>query len=217
MLIRSEVLAVASKYLADVEANGPAQSGEGTALRLLKQLVDSEPRPDPSVVPTVINMAKAHVYDIESRFRGLGSNFADSAVECGRLAIADAEIFLAETPESIGQWVDSTFPGGQDRLDRHALRCLRECVEWCVDAGATADDIRMVSEDEINKMLLKRMHYEKLDSSDKVPWEMADVVIVACGAARKMSINLWEYVVDKMKINRSRSWEDHGDGTGQHK
>jgi hypothetical protein len=212
MLSRSEILAVASKFLIDMEGIDPDLEETDTAIHLLKQLVDSEPRPDPSALPTVINLAKAHVYDLESRFRGLDNDFAASAVECGRLAIADAEIFLAETPESIGQWVDSTFPGGNDRLDRHALRCLRECVEWCIDAGASKPDIFGVVSDECYKADVAKTWGRK----DKVPWEMADVVIVACGAARKMGVNLWEYVVNKMKTNRSRTWEDHGDGTGQH-
>jgi hypothetical protein len=161
----------------------------------------------------IISLAKSRIDDLESRFRGLDNDVVASEIECGRLATADAEIFLAETPESIGQWVDSTFPGGNDRLDRHALRCLRECVEWCIDAGASDDDIRTYVNDEISKANIYGIRGRK----DKIPFEMADVVIVACGAARKMGVNLWDYVVQKMKINRSRSWEDHGDGTGQHK
>jgi hypothetical protein len=162
----------------------------------------------------VIRLARSHIDNLESRFRGTDSDLFASEIECGRLAIADAEIFLAETPESVGRWVEATFPGGNDRLDRHALRCLRECVEWCVDAGAPAHFIHAV----VNEELAKTDHpHDPVFRRERVPWEMADVVIVACGAAHKMGVNLWHYVVEKMKINRSRTWEDHGDGTGQHK
>ena len=47
--------------------------------------------------------------------------------------------------------------------------------------------------------------------------ELADVVIVAMNLAHQAGINLETEVIEKMRINRSRTWNLDGNGSAHHR
>ncbi len=113
-----------------------------------------------------------------------------------------------ENQASIGEWIDSTFPGGKAHTPRKAVRALEEMVELCIAAGA--------SEDEITSAVRKSMIESKGKDSDKVGEEAADVLIVLYGLAHLDGFDIHDKVDSKMTKNRGRKWKPNGDGTGYH-
>lgn len=114
-----------------------------------------------------------------------------------------------ETQETVGRWVEETFPGGDPESPRKALRALEECVEMCVAAGAAAIEVR----EAVSKALAENPHGRR---PEKVAQEAADVLIVLYGLAHLRGFDLSDAIDQKMKTNRQRRWRALGDGTGYH-
>jgi NTP pyrophosphatase (non-canonical NTP hydrolase) len=119
---------------------------------------------------------------------------------------------VSETQETIGRWARATFPGGDDQSPRHCLRLLEEVVELCRAAGASKRKIL----DTITLALRDDLVFRKLDPPEKIAEEMADVAIVLAVIAHRRGVDLQAEVDEKMRVNRSRTWKSHGDGTGYH-
>jgi NTP pyrophosphatase (non-canonical NTP hydrolase) len=118
---------------------------------------------------------------------------------------------VSETQETIGRWARATFPGGDDQSPRHCLRLLEEVVELCRAAGASRRKVL----DTIT-LTLAGGSFRKLDPPDEIAEEMADCAIVLAVIAHRRGVDLQAEVDEKMRINRSRTWRSHGDGTGYH-
>lgn len=115
---------------------------------------------------------------------------------------------MSETQQSIGQWAEETFPGGDVLAPTHALRLLEEVVELCAAVGASQTDI----------LASAAKAAKKTDGPkpDKVAEEMADCMVVLCVCAHKRGVDLQAETDAKMEKNRKRLWKSNGDGTGQH-
>jgi hypothetical protein len=119
-----------------------------------------------------------------------------------------------ETQGTVGAWIDETFPG----TDPESIRLLAECVELCLASGATQGQI----EEAVHNALLRADRggagdvRESHPRPEKIPAEAAKVLIVLYGVASMRDFDLHFEVDKEMKINRSRSWPPHGDGTGYH-
>ena len=118
---------------------------------------------------------------------------------------------MNENQQSVGSWIDQTFPGTDPESPRKAMRALEEMIELCLAAGAHVDDVRSLVEAQLQKATWK-MHTEW----HKVPAEAADVLIVLYGVAYMRGFDLHAEVDRKMVINRARRWKANGDGTGYH-
>jgi NTP pyrophosphatase (non-canonical NTP hydrolase) len=95
---------------------------------------------------------------------------------------------MPETQHTIEAWRFATF-GPANRL-RLATRANEEMAELLV-AIATKDDTKAAE-------------------------ECADVLIVLCGVASALGIDLSAEVDRKMAVNREREWMVREDGTGYH-
>lgn len=124
---------------------------------------------------------------------------------------------MPETTQSIGQWIEETFPGADPESPRKAIRALEEMVELCLASGATAWDIQeaviRALKSEFDGALAP--HYTK-PNPGKIPAEAADVAIVLHGLAHMRGFDLQAEIDKKMAVNRSRKWRALGDGTGYH-
>ena len=125
---------------------------------------------------------------------------------------------MKETQETVGKWIDETFPGTDPNSPRKALRALEEMVELCLASGASAEDIEhIVGEASIKARKESGQKYqERKLEPDKIRLETADVLIVLYGVAHMRGFDLHLAVDDKMAINRHRQWKPNGDGTGYH-
>jgi NTP pyrophosphatase (non-canonical NTP hydrolase) len=117
-----------------------------------------------------------------------------------------------ETQETIGSWIDNTFPGADPESPRKTLRALEEMVELCFAAGASPTDIRTA----VQRAISDRADDEVITQLDKIPAEVADVTIVLYGYAQLRGFDLQAEIDKKMAINRKRKWKANGDGTGYH-
>ena len=137
-------------------------------------------------------------------------------------AVADLQAppeLIHETQQSIGKWIDETFPGADPATPRKALRVLEELVELCLVSGASAQDVDKA----VGKALAKEgavlgtpAWIARGRRPDKIPAEAADVEIVLRGLAQLHGFDLQAEVDKKMAINRARRWKANGDGTGYH-
>lgn len=116
---------------------------------------------------------------------------------------------MKETQETVGRWIDETFPGTDPESPRKAIRALEEMVELCLASGATQEMIHVAVHKAIGSEPAGK-------HPDKIPVESADVLIVLYGVARMRGFDLHAAVDAKMQINRSRRWKANGDGTGYH-
>jgi NTP pyrophosphatase (non-canonical NTP hydrolase) len=122
-----------------------------------------------------------------------------------------------ETQETVGRWMDETFPGIDPESPRKSIRALEEMVELCLASGA--DAMQMM---EAVKRGYNAAHdnpkspYVRLHQPDKIAAEAADVLIVLYGVAHMRGFDLHAEVDRKMAINRARRWKANGDGTGYH-
>ncbi len=94
-----------------------------------------------------------------------------------------------ETQKSIAQWAETTFGTASDHtslIDRTLIEI--EELRSAVKSGS------------------------KTDTSN----ELADVLIILYRLAELNNIDLTHAINHKMAINRSRRWEQAGDGTGKH-
>lgn len=123
---------------------------------------------------------------------------------------------MRETQETVGIWIDTTFPGLDPESPRKAIRALEEMVELCLVSGATPHKI----EEAVRRALLSAGDEQDDDQGwfrpDKIPAEAADVLIVLYGVAHMRGFDLHAEVDRKMEINRARRWAARGDGTGYH-
>lgn len=132
---------------------------------------------------------------------------------------------MRETQQTVGEWIDTTFPGTDPESPRKAIRALEEMVELCFASGATANEITLA----VGKALFEGRGPEftwdtgeedfrdvSQPEPDKIPVEAADVLIVLYGVARMRGFDLHAEVEKKMAVNRSRRWKANGDGTGYH-
>lgn len=116
-----------------------------------------------------------------------------------------------ETQQSVGEWINTTFPGTDPESPRKAIRALEEMIELCLASGASHLQIR----DAVDKLIPATGNAFKKEP-DKIPVEAADVLIVLYGVAHMRGFDLHAEVDKKMLINRSRKWAARGDGTGYH-
>ncbi len=131
----------------------------------------------------------------------------------------------AETPATIGKWIEETFPGGDPTSPRKSIRLLEEVFELCLACGATYAELI----NSVDEFCLK--DWRKRDPNatsgsllaspaeprpDEVPAEAADTYVVLCGVAALRGFDLEAAVDRKMVINRGRTWRACGDGTGYH-
>jgi len=126
---------------------------------------------------------------------------------------------MSETPSTIYQWMNETFPGTDPESPRKSIRALEEMVELCLAAGATPNQIHAAVQQELHK----RSHGPGTEwrdqgygQPDAIPAEAADVFIVLCGVAGMRGFDLQAEVDKKMTTNRARRWKANGDGTGYH-
>jgi hypothetical protein len=134
----------------------------------------------------------------------------------------DQEITF-EDPQSIGRWIEETFPGGDPMSPRKCLRMIEEAVELCVVAGASFMDIWDAVDAECKKIAAKPPRDDSTIKNalrhrepDKIGPEAADVYIVLCGVAALYGFDLDREATAKMRVNRARKWKARGDGTGYH-
>lgn len=118
-----------------------------------------------------------------------------------------------ETQESVGSWIDTTFPGTDPESPRKSIRALEEMVELCLASGADSTAIyaavgRALDDHARDGAPKKR--------PEKIQVEAADVLIVLYGVAHMRGFDLADEVDRKMAINRAREWKANGDGTGYH-
>ncbi len=125
---------------------------------------------------------------------------------------------MSETQQSVGEWIDATFPGTDPESPRKSLRALEEMVELCLASGATAEDIEhTVGLASIAARQEVRQKYRmSLKEPEMIPVETADVLIVLYGIAHMRGFDLHAEVDRKMAVNRARKWSARGDGTGYH-
>lgn len=130
-----------------------------------------------------------------------------------------------ETQQTIGEWIDATFPGTDPDSPRKAIRALEEMVELCFASGATANEITQA----VARSLLEARgpdfeypaefdDFREVRTPEPVaiPVEAADVLIVLYGVAHMRGFDLHAEVEKKMAVNRARKWQARGDGTGYH-
>lgn len=117
-----------------------------------------------------------------------------------------------ETPETIGQWIEETFPGGDPASPRKSLRLMEEVAELCKACGANYDEVEAAVESVFKVMSAT----ERRPEPENVPAEAADAYIVLCGLAKLKGFSLDDATDAKMQINRGRRWKANGDGTGYH-
>jgi hypothetical protein len=118
----------------------------------------------------------------------------------------------AETQDTVGKWIDETFPGTDPESPRKSLRALEEMVELCLASGATVNQITGT----VTQCLRDVNTFGSVKQPDKIPVEAADVLIVLYGVAHMRGFDLHQQVNHKMEINRARKWTPRGDGTGYH-
>lgn len=130
-----------------------------------------------------------------------------------------------ETPETVFKWINETFPGTDPESPRKSLRALEECVELCLASGASYQDIQDAVRKEVDEHIAKTIgglgdrsnwFARRELQSDKIPVEVADVIIVLYGVAGMRGFDPLAEVDKKMEINRARTWKAMGDGTGYH-
>lgn len=97
---------------------------------------------------------------------------------------------MLENQISVSQWAEETF-GPTSSNARIAARANEEMAELL--RALTAND-----------------HHPK------APEEVADVVICLYRLATKLGFHLAAEIDRKMAVNRSRKWEQSGDGHGYH-
>lgn len=119
---------------------------------------------------------------------------------------------MSETQQTVGEWIDRTFPGTDPESPRKALRALEEMTELCLASGATPDEIFAA----VSKEVGLRHPAGRFPEPDKIPVEAADVLIVLYGVAHMRRFDLRAEVDKKMAVNRARKWAVRGDGTGYH-
>lgn len=97
---------------------------------------------------------------------------------------------VPETSKTVYKWGDDTF-GQAKSVKAYALRAQEELTELieAIDQG---------------------------QSSKEIVFEAADVTILLHRLAGTLGYDLSETVDRKMEINRNRTWNNAGDGTGQH-
>lgn len=117
---------------------------------------------------------------------------------------------MNETQQSVGEWIETTFPGGDPNSPRKAIRALEEMVELCMAAGALTNEIH----DAVGRAIAGAA--SELPQPSKIPIEAADVLIVLYGLAQLRKFDLHAEVDKKMAVNRARKWRALGDGTGYH-
>ncbi len=124
---------------------------------------------------------------------------------------------MPETTQTIGQWIDATFPGADPDSPRKSIRLLEEVVELCLASGAEPDEMRLAM-DRATKDALQpgQKDFEGRPRPEKIPGEAADVAIVLHGLCHMRGIDLQAEVDKKMAVNRARKWRALGDGTGYH-
>ena len=118
-----------------------------------------------------------------------------------------------ESQKSVGSWIEETFPGGDPKSPRKAIRALEEMLELCLVCGANT---KMVYDAVYKVMQDNKIKYKSERDPDKIPIEAADVLIVLYGLAHLTGFDIHDEVNKKMAINRSRKWKANGDGTGYH-
>ncbi len=122
-----------------------------------------------------------------------------------------------ETQQSIGDWINTTFPGTDPDSPRKSLRALEEMVELCLASGATPGQITEATKRGIHGGSGPFLRINECDPRpENIPVEAADVLIVLYGVANMRGFDIHEYVDSKMKTNRARTWHALGDGTGYH-
>ena len=119
-----------------------------------------------------------------------------------------------ETQQSVGEWIDTTFPGTDPDSPRKAIRALEEMVELCLASGATPEHLQQAVYNAIAQS--GAIYGESRREPAKIPAEAADVLIVLYGVAHMRGFDLHAEVEKKMAINRARRWAARGDGTGYH-
>lgn len=120
-----------------------------------------------------------------------------------------------ETQESVGRWINETFPGTDPESPRKAIRALEECIELCRASGATWGQI-WDAIDRVDMATGDKSEENISAEPAKIPAEAADVLIVLYGVAHMRGFDLHAEVDRKMAVNRSRRWAARGDGTGYH-
>ncbi len=119
---------------------------------------------------------------------------------------------MNETQNTVGHWIDTTFPGTDPLSPRKSIRALEEMVELCLASGASDQEITVA----VGKALASAGNRPVGRQPDKIPVEAADVLIVLYGVAHMLGFDLHAEVEKKMAINRARKWKANGDGTGYH-
>jgi hypothetical protein len=123
-----------------------------------------------------------------------------------------------ETQDTVGKWIQDTFPGTDPESPRKSLRALEEMVELCLASGASQEQVyNTVCDCMLQDLRESGRHTRKgKQAPEKIPVEAADVLIVLYGVAHMRGFDLHDAVDSKMMINRSRKWAARGDGTGYH-
>jgi NTP pyrophosphatase (non-canonical NTP hydrolase) len=91
----------------------------------------------------------------------------------------------------------------------------RQITKWAMTTFGPPDSIEVIVDragDEFDEMVIE------IDSEnyDKVPGELADIMIMLMQVAEHLGVDLLEEVDKKMDINSTRTWSVKGNGTGKH-
>lgn len=119
-----------------------------------------------------------------------------------------------ETQQSVGEWAEETFPGGQAGHPRNAIRLIEEVGEFARAYGLTMNEVWLAIAKGFPSDM--KLYDRRPESPEKVAKEMADMDIVMDVVAHRDNINRQREKNEKMGINRGREWHQNGDGTGYH-
>lgn len=116
-----------------------------------------------------------------------------------------------ENQKTVGDWVTTTFPGGDNMGPQHALRLLDEAIELCWAAGADIYSILWKV-----RASVSNLRQEEFGHEQRARKEAGDVQVTLYGFAARRGFDLGSVTDRVMEINRGRRWMSNGDGTGYH-
>lgn len=112
-----------------------------------------------------------------------------------------------ETQDSIQNWANREFGDADSNSPRSALRLLEEALELCFACNASLLEIDEV----IDNICINGKNKDR-----DIAKELGDVGVTLYRAAAVYGYDLHVWIDIVMTGNRTRKWQRHGDGTGQH-
>ena len=121
-----------------------------------------------------------------------------------------------ETQGTVSRWARETFPGGTPCSPRVVMRAFEEMCELAYAAGwdrlSIIEAVRKVARKEPDGGLYLGLPADPA----KVRKEAGDVQVTLYNVADNYGFDLAESTDHVMSINRGRTWQARGDGTGYH-